>query len=440
MTETLSPAEAAARVEAADTLGMPLATGQPPALLEALGERDDWFELRVYGALLAVPPMLFQHPNVHYLSGFYGPIERMLRDSGANISFAPADFRGFEPLMESLAPRVMTTAAAPPDDRGKLSLSLHAGAFINELRRAGADSDRRLMVEVSDAFPRTLGAPPEHPHALDIDEVDILVDGDAQPFAFPDPEPTDTERQIAEHARRFIAEGSTLQTGIGAVPSTIAKLLAEGTAGGYGIHSEMFTTGLMHLHEAGKVTNRKGQFDGFSVATFAGGTPELYEWLDGNEEVRFLPVDIVNDPSIISRNRSMVTINGAIALDVHGQVVADTIAGTQFSGIGGHEDFTSGAAHALASRSLLCVPSTASVGGKLVSRIVPHFPAATVVTTPRHQVDVVVTEYGAAELRGKTIHQRGEALAAVAHPDFRDDLLEAAARASGGRSTLDELE
>jgi acyl-CoA hydrolase len=147
-------------------------------------------------------------------------------------------------------------------------------------------------------------------------------------------------------------------------------------------------------------------------------------------------VDIVNDPSIISRNRSMVTINGAIALDVHGQVVADTIAGSQFSGIGGHEDFTSGAAHSLASRSLLCVPSTATVGGELVSRIVPHFPAATVVTTPRHQVDVVVTEYGSAELRGKTIHQRGDALASVAHPDFRDELREAAERASGGRSTL----
>ena len=437
MTERLSPTEAAARVEASDTLGTPLATGQPPALIEALGERDDWFDLRVYGALLAVPPKLFEHSNVHYLSGFFGPIERYLRDSGANISFAPADFRGFEPLMEALRPRVMTTAAAPPDEEGRVSLSLHAGAFVDEFHRAGADPERLLVVEVSDAFPRTLGVPPEHPHSLALEEIDILIEGEAQPFAFPDDEPSEAERQIAEHARRFIGEGATLQTGIGAVPSTIAKLLAEGAGGDYGVHSEMFTTGLMHLHESGKVSNQKGQYDGFSVATFAGGTAELYAWLDGNEEVRFLPVDIVNDPSVIGRNRSMVTINGAITIDVHGQVVADTIAGSQFSGIGGHEDFASGAAHSLASRSLLCLPSTATVGGEVISRIVPHFPAATVITTPRHQLDVVVTEYGSAELRGKTIHQRGEALAAVAHPDFRDGLLEAAERASGGRSTLD---
>ena len=431
----LSPADAAAVLQPIDSLGMPLGTGQPAAFIEALGERDDWVDLRVYGALLTVVSKLFNHPNVHYLSGFYGPLERMLRDSGANLSFAAADFRRFEPLLQAIAPRVMCTATAMPDADGWCSLSLHAGATAHELQRCGRDPDRVLIVECSSAFPRTMGLPPAHPHALHLDEIDVLVESDRRPYAVDDPEPTAIERAIAAHARTYVRDGATLQTGIGAVPSTVAKLLAEGDGGDYGIHSEMFTTGLMALHRAGKVTNRKGINDGLSICTFAGGSAELYEWLDGNELVRFLPVELVNSPDIIDDNRLLVTINAAFAVDIHGQVVADTINGAQYSGIGGHEDFVAGAL-ALDHRSLLCFPSTATVAGQVVSRIVPAFPAGTVITTPRHQVDVVVTEFGAAELRGKTVHQRGLALAAIAHPDFRDELTAAARRASGGHAVL----
>ena len=220
------------------------------------------------------------------------------------------------------------------------------------------------------------------------------------------------------------------------MPSTVAALLADGDGGDYGIHSEMFTTGLMCLHRAGKVTNRKGQFDGVSVATFAAGTKELYEWLHDNDEVAFLPVDLVNSPDVIGRNRAAVTINAAMAVDIQGQVVADTISAVQYSGIGGHEDFVSGPALSLEARSLLCMPSTFKAGDQVRSRIVPWFDAGAVITTPRHQVDVIITEFGAAELQGKTVHQRGEALAAIAHPDFREQLLAAADRASGGRSPV----
>ena len=173
-----------------------------------------------------------------------------------------------------------------------------------------------------------------------------------------------------------------------------------------------------------------------SVATFAAGTEQLYEWLDGNHDVAFLPVEIVNSPDVIARNRAMVTINGAMAIDIQGQVVADTIRGDQYSGIGGHEDFLAGAGLTLEARSLVCLPSTVTVGGQVRSRIVPYFGPGTVVTTPRHQVDVVVTEHGAAELEGRTVRQRGLALAAIAHPDFRDELVAAAERASRGGSTL----
>jgi acyl-CoA hydrolase len=434
VTDWLTPDEAAARVHPIDSIGMPLGPGQPPGFLEALGRRTDWEHLRIGGALLSVLSELFSHPNVHYLSGFYGPIERLLRDSGANIGFAPADFRRFAPILAADPPRVMTTAGALPDADGSVSLSLHAGASVAELHAAAADPDRLLVVEVSPHFPRTYGLGDER-HAIHVDAIDVVMESDKEPVVIDEPPATDVDRAIAGHVAAFVPEGATLQTGIGAVPSAVASLLAEGDAGDFGVHSEMFTTGLMRLHQAGKVSNaQKGTYDGVSVATFAGGTRELYDWLHENHEVAFLPVEVVNSPEAIGRNRAMVTINAAMAVDIQGQVIADTIGAVQYSGIGGHEDFVSGPALSLDDRSLLCLPSTLTRGDQLHSRIVPWFEAGAVITTPRHQVDVIVTEYGAAELQGKTVHQRGEALAAIAHPAFREGLREAAERASHGRA------
>ena len=302
--------------------------------------------------------------------------------------------------------------------------------------RAAADPDRLLIVEVSPNYPRTFGVPPEHEHALKLDQIDILVEGQGSPFPLPGVEASDADRAIARHAAAFVPDGATLQTGIGTIPSAIAAELAGGEKGDFGVHSEMFTDGLMALHLAGKVSNaHKGCYDGVSVATFAAGSAELYEWLHLNQDVAFLPVELVNSTEAIGRNRRMITINGALAIDIHGQVVADTIDGAQFSGIGGHEDFIAGPALDLEDRSLLCFPATfEDKDGDLKSRIVPWFGAGAVITTPRHQVDVVVTEFGAAELQGKTVHQRALALAAIAHPDFRDELTEAGERATGGRA------
>lgn len=428
----LTPEEAAARLDTADTLGMPLGPGQPPAFLRALGERTDWTDLRVYGALLGVGTELFSRNGVRYLSGFFGPLERMLRDGGADIQFTPADFRRFGPLLQQRSPRVMTTVATAPDADGWCSLSLHAGGTVDELRRAGADPQRLLVVEVSDSFPRTFGFG-GHRHAIHVDEIDIMVRSTDAPLALPGPAPSDVDRAIARHAVGYIRSGATLQTGIGSIPSQIAGLLAEGEGGDYGLHSEMFTDGCMQLHRAGKVTNAaKGQYDGVSVTTFAFGSAELYAWLDGNEFVAFLPVEIVNAPEVIGANRDMVSINGALAVDIYGQVVADTIDGDQFSGIGGAEDFVAGAGLELSDRSLICLPSTFDDNGVLRSRIVPCFAPGAVITTPRHHVDVIVTEYGAAELEGLSVSERGQALAAIAHPDFRDELLAAAERAGSG--------
>ncbi|MDA2892769.1 4-hydroxybutyrate CoA-transferase [Mycolicibacterium sp. BiH015] len=437
MPTELTADEAAARLDPADTLGIPLGPGQPPAFLRALGERTDWTDLRVYGALLAVGTELFSRSGVRYLSGFFGPLERALSDAGAEIEFTPADFRRFGPLLERQSPRVMTTVATPPDSDGWCSLSLHAGGTVEELRRAGADPRRLLIVEVSDAYPRTFGLGDQYRHALHVDEIDVLIRSTDAPLALPGPPPTDADKEIARHAVAFIRSGATLQTGIGSIPSQIAALLADGDGGDYGLHSEMFTDGCMQLHRAGKVTNTaKGLYDGVSVTTFAFGTVDLYQWLDDNTDVAFLPVEIVNSPEVIAANRNMVSINGALAVDIQGQVVADTINGTQFSGIGGAEDFVAGAGLELSDRSLICLPSTYEKDGALQSRIVPWFGPGAVITTPRHHVDVIVTEYGAAELEGRTVQERGRALAAIAHPQFRDELQAAADRAAGGRSPV----
>jgi acyl-CoA hydrolase len=422
-----SLADAVASLRPDDLLGIPLGPGHPTGLLHAMGERTDWTDLRVSGALLTDLYQVFMHPGVSFRSGFFGPAERFTRDSGGRVEFVPADFRRFGPLLDMLAPRVLTTAVTPPDADGWMSLSLHAGATVDALHRAGADPERVLLVEVNEGLPRTLGLPPEHTHAIHVDEADVIVESDRPPFVLEDPPATDIEKAIAGHAAAFIHDGCTLQTGIGGIPGSVAALLADGPGGDYGIHSEMFTTGLMRLHQAGKVSNaRKGLHDGYSVTTFAAGTAELYEWLDGNGDVRFLPVDIVNSPEAVARNNDMVTINGALAIDLAGQVVADSLGGKQFSGIGGHEDFIAASGIELSDRSLVCLPSSFVKDGVAASRIVGQLPAGTIVTTPRHQLDVVVTEHGAAELRGLTVRERARALAAIADPVFRPEL-EAAA-------------
>lgn len=414
---------AVAAVQPRDRMAIPLGPGQPAAFLHALGERDDFERLEVFGALLTDLYALFTKPGVRLLSGFYGPAERFLRDSGANVEFVPSDFRRFSPIVEAFRPRVLAAAVSAPDAGGWMSLSLHSGAAWYELQRVIADPARIVIAETSVHFPRTHGLEPGFPHRVHVDQVDFVVESDREPFLLADAEPSPVDLAIAEHVHPFIPARATLQTGIGGVPSMVVQLLADGERGDFGVHSEMFTTGLMELHKAGKVTNRhKGQFDGYSVTTFAAGTAELYEWLDDNDQVRFLPVDIVNSPETISRNEEMVTINGALAVDLWGQVTADSLNGRQFSGIGGHEDFVSASGLELADRSLVCLPSTALVDGALVSRILPAMPEGMIVTTPRHQLDLIATEHGVAHLRGRTVRERALALAAVAHPDFREEL------------------
>ena len=302
---------------------------------------------------------MFTKPGVSYRCGFFGPAERLLHSMGHRIELVPGGFRQFAPILAKFAPRVMVVQGAPPDETGTVNLSLHFGATRPELLRAGRDPDRLLLVEVNPHLPRTSSLPPRYENTLPLEVVDVLVETSATPFALPEPPTDEVDQAIALHALAYVKEGSTLQTGIGAIPNVVANELAHGPLGGFGIHSEMFTTGLMRLHQAGKVSNdAKGVFDGVSVTTFALGTAELYEWLDGNGEVAFLPVETVNDPTVIAQNANLVSINGALSVDLYGQVVADSIDGKQISGVGGHEDFVAGAEFHLDAHSLICLRST----------------------------------------------------------------------------------
>jgi acyl-CoA hydrolase len=419
-------AEAVALVRPVDRIGFGLGPANPDTFLSTLGTRDDWEDLQLGGALCLNLYDVFTKPGVSYRCGFFGPAERYLHSQGHQVELVPGGFRQFAPILAGFAPRIMVAQGAPPD-AGRVNLSLHLGATRPELLRAGRDPDRLLIVEVNPHLPRTASLPPSYDNTIPLDLVDVLVESDAVPFALSDPPPDEVDAEIAAHALAYVSSGSTLQTGIGAIPNMVASELATGPLGGFGIHSEMFTTGLMRLHQAGKVSNdAKGVFDGVSVTTFALGTAELYEWLDGNEAVAFLPVEDVNDPTVIGRNANLVSINGALSVDLYGQVVADSIDGRQISGVGGHEDFVAGAEMHLDAHSLICLRSTAVREGETLSRITGLLPEGSVVSTPRHHTGVVVTEYGAADLRGLTVRERAHALVDIAHPDFRTQLRPAA--------------
>jgi len=417
-----TPEEAARRIGTTDSVGFGLGPANPDAFLTALGERDDWVDLTLGGALLLGYYPVLAHPGVNYRCGFFGPAERMMLAAGANIELVPGGFRQFAPILRRYNPRVMTVQAAPPED-GLVNLSLHLGATYEELQLAGRDPERLLVVEVNPGLPRTCSLDPEFTNTLPLDIVDVVVEASGTPFTLPQPAPDEIDEAIADVARSFVTDGATLQIGIGAVPNMVASKLAEGPGGGYGVHSEMFTDGLMLLHQSGKVTNdAKSLFNGVSITTFALGSADLYAWLDGNADVAFVPVQVVNDPTVIARNHAFVSINGALSVDLYGQVVADNIEGRQISGVGGHEDFVAGAEMRIDDHSLVCLRSTAVSNGVTRSRIVPVLPEGSVVSTPRHHTGVVVTEYGSADLSGRTVRERATALAEIAHPDFRGEL------------------
>jgi acyl-CoA hydrolase/GNAT superfamily N-acetyltransferase len=345
---------------------------------------------------------------------------------GANVRPAvDAGRADYTPIFLSEVPRLFRTGrvpidvaliqVSPPDAHGFCSYGVSV-----DVVKAAAESAARVIAEVNPRMPRTLGDSFIH-----VDRIESLVENAvAIPEATPSP-PDAVATEIARHVARLIDSGSTLQLGIGSIPHAV--LHALGKRKDLGIHTEMFSDGVMDLIESGAITGKKKTLlPGKVVASFCMGSERLYRYVDDNPAFEFRPVEFTNDPFAIARNARMVAINSALEVDLTGQVCADSIGYNFYSGIGGQVDFIRGAARSEGGKPIIVLRSTAR-GGK-VSRIVPHLREGAGVVTTRGDVHYVVTEYGIADLWGKSVRDRALALISVAHPDFRAELLEAARR------------
>jgi 4-hydroxybutyrate CoA-transferase len=297
----------------------------------------------------------------------------------------------------------------PPDQHGFVSLGVSVDYTLQAIKSA-----KTVIAEVNPNMPRTHGN-----SYVRVDEIDYFVPTELPITELQPPNIGEVEQEIGRNIASLIDDGSTLQLGIGAIPDAVLKFLTE--KHDLGIHSEMFSDGVMDLVEAGVVTcEKKTLHPGKMIVTFLMGTKKLYKWVDENPMVEMYPVDYVNDPYVVMRNEKMVAINSALQVDVLGQVAADTLGPTQFSGVGGQVDFVRGAARSKGGKAIIALPATAAKG--TVSRIAATLDHGASVTTSRNDVDYVVTEFGIAALRGKTVRERMEALVNIAHPDFRNEI------------------
>ncbi len=340
---------------------------------------------------------------------FVGPPTRQAIIEGRG-DFTPVYFSEVPELLRTvLPPDVALLQLSPPDAHGYCSM----GVSVDYTKCAAQQSTIKIA-HINPQMPRTYGDGFIH-----VSQLDCIVEADMPIFEMEPPAIGEVERAIGENVASLIQDGDTLQMGIGAIPDAVLHFLTEKKD--LGIHSEMISDGVVKLVEAGVVTNRRKTLNpGVTIATFIMGTRRLYDFVNDNPSVSVRTVDYVNDPRIICQNDNMVAINACLQVDLMGQVVADTVGLTQFSGAGGQVDFVRGANMSKGGRAIIAMPSTASKG--TISRIVPLINEGAGVTTSRFDVNYVVTEYGIAQLKGKTLRQRAQALAAIAHPDFRDAL------------------
>ncbi len=413
-----------------DQLAVPLATGQPMTLLNALSQRTDWEDLHIFTGLLIFPYPILMAPHVSVTSGYYGPIERTLNDQEGVIDYLPADFSGFEFFAKKKPFRVVATTLSPPDADGYLTFGTHGAAIYNPFIEACRDPHRIAIAEVNTTMPVVYGHPNYGDNKIHISELNYYFESDQTQVEVPEIVANAVEEKIADHVLSLMTEGATLQFGIGAVPNVVAERLAQGKFSDFGIHSELVSDGFLKLWEAGKISNRqKGIFEGQSVFTFAFGSQKLYDFLDerkgrNKRQAVCLPVTVVNDPHQIAKNKNIISINSGFMIDFAGQVSSEAIGLRQYSGVGGQLSFVQGAYAAPEGKSILCIKSTAMVQGKKVSNILPTLPQGSMVSTPRHYVQFVVTEYGIADLYGVSDEKRPEKLIQIAHPDFRAELQE----------------
>ncbi|HMT44576.1 MAG TPA: acetyl-CoA hydrolase/transferase C-terminal domain-containing protein [Chakrabartia sp.] len=414
----MTAAQAAALISSGTDIAMGMAVAEPPALLGALAERVDkgaleqlnlWYfhSLAHAGSSLLHPTRLNRvRPHCMFMSG----VERQIvKDHGEGlVEFVPVAF--------SESPRLFTgqvkldafiTTVSPMDRHGWFTFGTS-----NDYSSVAARAARQLIVEVNPAMPRVYGD-----SLLHISEVSALVENTTPLFEAPQPVLDPEDEAIATLIASMIPDGACLQMGIGNLPSAVCARLTGRRD--LGIHTELFTPALASLVQCGAVSNRfKATYPGRTVFTFAMGDRAFYDWLDDHAAMHAAPVNVVNDPRHIAKNPGVVSVNATLQVDLSGACNSEHMLGQQYSGAGGQLDFVRGANASKGGLSIIACRSTAR--GGTVSRIVPRLDGP--VTTPRNDVRFIVTEYGVADMRGKTLRQRAEALIMLAHPAFREKL------------------
>lgn len=414
--------DAAALIPSGAKVAMALGAGQPPAILAALAQaaragtvRDVHIYYLLCTGIAGTSVFDFDlHDRLVPMSYFHGGVERALDLRRAAGGMPPVDVL---PCHFSQVPRSMTehvgvdtliATVAPMDADGNFSLGTSTDYSLSVARKRGV----RIILEVNRNMPHVRGD-----CMIPIADVTALVENDVDLPILPPAPRTATDDAIGAIVAGLVNDGDCLQMGIGALPDAVCAGLAGHRH--LGIHTEMMTPGLSALIQNGVVDNSRKQIHaGTSVFTFALGDKPLYAFLDGNRDVEAYPVDYVNNPSVIARNDNVVSVNATLQIDLDGACNSEHVNGRQYSASGGQVDFVRGAYASRGGRSIIACHATAA--GGTISRIVPRLTGP--VTTPRNDTHIIVTEYGWADLKGKTTRQRAEALIALAHPSFRDDL------------------
>ena len=420
-----TPDEAVKIVKSGDWIDYTTNVGFPILLDEALSKRrDELYDVKIRGNLMFGPLKTVEsdptREHFMYNSWHYSAYERRLSDQGL-CNYIPMIFRNLIPYYRHfLTVNVAMMCVTPMDKHGFFNLSCAAGVAKGILDKADV-----VILEVNEHLPRIYGGFDECIH---IDEVDYVVEGVHPPLPqFPVETPSPEELKIAELIIPYITDGATLQLGIGGTPNIIGSEIARSDLKDLGMHTELCGDAYYEMHKAGKLTNRKKNIHkNKSLTGIVLGSQDLYDWVDQNPSVTISPLEYVNAPETIRQIDNMISINNCIAVDLYGQISSESAGTRHISGTGGQLDYLTGAAMSRGGKAFICMNSSyQSKDGTLHSCVLPNF-NGDIVTSPRSQAYFLATEYGVVNLTGCTTWERAEKLISIAHPDFRDSLIQEA--------------
>ena len=421
-----TPEEAVKLVKDSDWVDYSVGIGFPVLLDAALAKRkDELRDIKIRGSLAMQPIQAVEQDRERrtftYNSWHCSGYERKLCDEGL-CNYIPMIFRNMASYYRRyLTVNVAMISVAPMDSKGFFNFSM-----VNCTTRAILDAADLIILEVNEHMPHVYDGQEDCIH---ISEVDVVVEGEHKPLAqLPVPPATEIDEKIASLLLPHIPDGATIQLGIGGMPNSVGKLMAESDLKDLGMHTELLSDGFVDLYEAGKLTNsRKTLHRGKGVFGIALGSQRLYDWVGENQGLLSFPMDYVNQPSVMAQMENMISINNCIAIDLYGQVSSESAGTRHISGTGGQLDFSTGAYDAPGGKGFICMTSSyRDKTGNLKSRILPKFTEGDIITTPRTQAFYIVTEYGIVNLAGRSTWERAELLISLAHPDFRDELIAAA--------------